>query len=221
MSSSETILEIAAEGGSLTLIGRQLAPGVWQFACRVVDQTEALLGDPEPTPSGPSPVKSIPWVDGWEAGLQLLDRYNWLMMSPIAIHPDFAQKVATAIEQRLAHPLESLPIKTIKSQWQELLNDFSIKQSDLPVGTLKPLGAKEYYGKFYDSMWDNDPGAVDAFYAAQGKTDEWEASIDLMGFEYSMWKGLKPSQAYIRSSADRQKYIEFLRKNGRDDLIDD
>jgi hypothetical protein len=44
---------------------------------------------------------ALTWVDGWEAGLALMDRYPWVRLHPVYVHPEFVERVKTAIEQQL------------------------------------------------------------------------------------------------------------------------
>jgi hypothetical protein len=99
---SLVVLEVGAEGGSVTLIGRERADGEWRFARITVDQTEALFGD-EDVPITAPDLTSLVWVDGWEAGLTLMDRYPWVRLHPVYVHPEFAERVRAAVEQRLAN----------------------------------------------------------------------------------------------------------------------
>lgn len=99
---SLVVLEVGAEGGSVTLIGREDEDGEWQFARITVDQTEALFGDEDVPITAPG-LTSLVWVDGWEAGLSLLDRYPWVRLSPQYVHPEFVERVKAAVEQRLAN----------------------------------------------------------------------------------------------------------------------
>lgn len=98
---SVVVLEVGAEGGSLTLIGRQAGGDKWQFARITDDQSEALFGDADIPVTGPDLTK-LAWVDGWEAGLSLIDRYPWVRLSPQYVHPLFRDRVCLALEARLA-----------------------------------------------------------------------------------------------------------------------
>jgi hypothetical protein len=87
---SEVIIQLGAEGGSITLFGFQTERG-WSFWREVTDSTL----DEERTQH-----KSAV-VDTWEAALKLLDRYPWCRLSPIRIHPEFKQKIWVALQGRL------------------------------------------------------------------------------------------------------------------------
>lgn len=100
--SSLVMLEVGAEGGSVTLIGREGADGAWRYARITNDQTWALFGD-EDVPITAPDLTSLVWVEGWEAGLSLMDRYPWVRLHPVYVHPEFVERVRAAVEQRLAN----------------------------------------------------------------------------------------------------------------------
>ena len=99
---SLVVLEVGAEGGSVTLIGREGTDGAWQYARITIDQSEALFGETDVTVTAPD-LTSLVWVDGWEAGLSLMDRYPWVQLSPVYVHPEYVERVRAAVEQRLAN----------------------------------------------------------------------------------------------------------------------
>jgi hypothetical protein len=100
---SMVVLEVGTEGGSLTLIGREGEGGAWRFARITDDQSEALFGEADVPNTAPD-LSAIAWVDGWESGLQLLDRYPWVRLHPVYVHPDFVDRVRAAVEERLSDP---------------------------------------------------------------------------------------------------------------------
>jgi hypothetical protein len=96
---SELILEAGVEGGALELFGTQTAHG-WVF-CRVVDETTMIdfLADEDRDGFG-EPVQKSEWVDSWEGALALLDKYQWHQYHPVFVHPDFRQRVWSAVLSR-------------------------------------------------------------------------------------------------------------------------
>jgi hypothetical protein len=81
----ETILEVGAEGGSITLKGRRASMGGWQF--RVITSESALwdMLDEEPpdsTTEGGTPL-GAPWIDSWRGALVDLGRYQWPRLRPL------------------------------------------------------------------------------------------------------------------------------------------
>src|SRR6266581_3169696 len=69
----EVILQLGAEGGSVTLYGMETERG-WLF---------------------------YPVVNSWEAAVALLDRYPWQRLCPLMIHPEFSERVRSAARDRL------------------------------------------------------------------------------------------------------------------------
>jgi hypothetical protein len=88
----ETIVEIGAAGGSLTLQGRRDAGGHWQFRT-VTDEADlyVMLGEEPTVPT------TLPWVSLWDEALALLDRYPWPKLHPIAVHSEFKETVLAAV----------------------------------------------------------------------------------------------------------------------------
>ena len=97
---SVVVLEVGAEGGSLTLVGRESADGAWRFARITDDQSEALFGEVDVPITAPD-FTSLVWVDSWEAGLKLMDRYPWAQLHAVTVHPEFVERVRVAVEERL------------------------------------------------------------------------------------------------------------------------
>ena len=94
---SDIIIELGAEGGSLTLYGLRTERG-WSFSLNTSDWTRELI-DEEPI------QKRSGVVDSWDAALGLLDRYRyWPELYPISIHPDFKQQVWEAVQKRRRNP---------------------------------------------------------------------------------------------------------------------
>jgi hypothetical protein len=89
----EVIIEVGAEGGSITLYGLPTDQG-WVFSRKVIDQTPELIDED--------------WIKtnsdcfhSWEAALKLLDRYPWPKLYPISVHPDFRERIWSAVQERL------------------------------------------------------------------------------------------------------------------------
>jgi hypothetical protein len=105
----ETIIEVGAEGGSIALYGFRTDHG-WVFTRKIVDQTPEFID--QEWIEGKSD-----FVDSWEAALKLLDQYPWFILYPLSIHPDFRQKIWSAVQERLQKD-ESSELKL--SRWREL-----------------------------------------------------------------------------------------------------
>jgi hypothetical protein len=117
---SAVVLEVGAEGGSLTLIGREdPESGAWRFARVTNDQSEALFGELRDQPIQAPDLSKIAWVDGWEAGLKLLDRYPWARLYPLYVHPGFVEQVRAAVKEQLE---EGGPLDSYKAEkWESVL----------------------------------------------------------------------------------------------------
>ena len=93
MGNWEVILQLGAEGGSVTLYGMQTERG-WLFSRNVSDWTPELIG--EERIQHKSPV-----VDSWEAAVALLGQYPWQRLSPLMVHPEFSERIWSAVRDRL------------------------------------------------------------------------------------------------------------------------
>ena len=116
---SVVVVEVGAEGGSVTLVGRPTGAAEWQFARITDDQSEALFGE-----SGDGVVRvpalgTLQWVAGWEAGLPLLDRYPWVRLYPVRVHPEFVDQVRVAVEARLA-TLDASAAERARGKWERV-----------------------------------------------------------------------------------------------------
>lgn len=89
MNPAEVILEIGAEGGSLTLYGVR-TPSGWLFSRDVIDQTLQMLDEE-------SIEHSSETVDSWSAALELLSEYPWVNLFPLQVHPEFRGLVIDAV----------------------------------------------------------------------------------------------------------------------------
>ena len=89
----EVMLQLGAEGGSVTLYGMETERG-WLFYRDVSDWSPELIG--EERIQHKSPV-----VNSWEAAVALLDRYPWQRLCPLMIHPEFSERVRSAARDRL------------------------------------------------------------------------------------------------------------------------
>jgi hypothetical protein len=89
----EVIIEVGAEGGSITLYGFRTDQG-WVFSRKVIDQTPELIDEDR--------IKTnSDCVHSREAALELLDRYPWPVLYPISVHPGFGVRTLWAVQERL------------------------------------------------------------------------------------------------------------------------
>jgi NAD-dependent deacetylase len=96
----ETILKVGAEGGCMTLIGRQSDDGRWRFRVNVDASTFAEFMPDEF--SADQLRRDGEWIDGFDAALEAFDQeVPWAQLSPIRVHPEFAGRVIEAVRNRL------------------------------------------------------------------------------------------------------------------------
>ena len=104
------IINTAAEGGGVTLYGRQATDG-WEFSTSLVDQTPWMLDEP-------AIHRESGWTRDWNEALAQLDRYPWHHFYPISVAPEFRERVWAAVNARLAGqgfpPRESVLVR-----WRE------------------------------------------------------------------------------------------------------
>ena len=86
------ILELKAEGGSLTVLGRQVED-TWRYV--IIATAPALAeqaGGARETP-----------LATWEEVIEKLDGYGWRKLRMRFLHPDFAKRVEAARKAGTAH----------------------------------------------------------------------------------------------------------------------
>ena len=93
----EIILEVGAEGGSLTLLGRCKARE-WSFS---ILRDESTLREFDEDLFDNELVEHNKTVVGFEAALGLLDRYPWAGLYPLRVHPEFRTLVFYEVAKRL------------------------------------------------------------------------------------------------------------------------
>ena len=113
---SEIILEVGAEGGSITLYGLQDPDGWRYFTSIIIDQTPLLLPDEF---DEPQIEKASGVVNCWEAALKLIDRYPWHRLYPLTVHPEFCERVWAAVQDRFGSDASS-PNDWQLERWRDL-----------------------------------------------------------------------------------------------------
>ena len=113
MSDHEKIVEVGAEGGSITLFGVRTAHG-WRFT-RSVDESIDDLSSRNRSEA----------VDSWDAALNLLDKYPWHKLDPLEIHPEFRRQVWTAVKERFEGDGEPRSRSRLEL-WRSLCSDLLI-----------------------------------------------------------------------------------------------
>lgn len=106
MKNREIILEVGSEGGSITLFGTRGADG-WTYLVSTFDGSDP---DEEPARTRTKPLSS------WAEALTGLDRYPWVHLYPLQIHPEFHELVMKAVQQRLC----GLDEMATLSRWRTL-----------------------------------------------------------------------------------------------------
>jgi hypothetical protein len=99
LNTSEVIVSIAAEGGSITLYGAKDSNSAWRFARSVNDQAPTFLNEEDG--GGPAINHQSTWVTTWPEAIALLDRYPWVMLGAQQVHPEFRERVWAEVTQRL------------------------------------------------------------------------------------------------------------------------
>ena len=183
---SEVIIELGAEGGSITLSGFRTERG-WSFS---MTTNEFFFDEGE--------LKKSAVVDSWKAALELLDKFPWACLCPISIHSEFKQKIWVAVQERLRS--DSDISQSELEKWREMCR---------PSGLLGRLGAKEQRGskprchflthgtkeqvaRRLTSIIDNPRGWV-------SPSDRWMP----IGFEATEEAQLHKAESLIASSVDR------------------
>lgn len=130
---SVVVLKVGAVGGSVTLVGRPAVPGEWDFARITNDQTEALLGETGDGVVRAPPLEILEWVASWEEGLQLMDRYPWVRLHPVAVHPEFVERVRVAVEERLTGAPQDPAVERERGKWERLLGRSGMQSREREV----------------------------------------------------------------------------------------
>lgn len=94
MTTNEIVLEVGAEGGSVTLFGVRTENG-WLFSRELIDQTTLMLDEPEIQ-------HTSQFVDSWDAALALMDKYPWHKLFPVRVHTEFKTAILDAVLARFS-----------------------------------------------------------------------------------------------------------------------
>jgi len=112
------VVHVGAEGGEIRLIAQQLTT-CWRYRYTMLDQTDQWLDE------GASSAihRQSTWVYEWGDALAALDRYPWSELHPLAVHPQFADRVLAAARERLAKTASVLRSERRLIAWLELCHD--------------------------------------------------------------------------------------------------
>jgi hypothetical protein len=90
------ILEIGAEGGSITVVSRPSPGGPPEYSVRIRDQTLTFL----PTEEGGNQIRTqTAWSTDWNDVVNSLGRWPWPMLAPVRVDPAYAERVLAAAQQ--------------------------------------------------------------------------------------------------------------------------
>jgi len=95
----EVILQVGAEGGSITLRRWEISPDDWMWS---VETNEVMLYDLLDGEEGFAPrdaVKSGQAIS-FEDSLLLMDKYQWTKLTPMRVHPDYRVAILEAVRDR-------------------------------------------------------------------------------------------------------------------------
>jgi hypothetical protein len=110
----ETVLEVGAEGGSITLIRERKADEDWQF--QMTTNETALydqLSEEDRNEIGEH-FAQTGYVRSFHEALTLLDRYPWFGLYPLKVHPEFLDRVLLEVRKRGGPPEETRWRATLK-----------------------------------------------------------------------------------------------------------
>jgi hypothetical protein len=97
INTKEMILEIGAEGGSLSIQRFRTPEGKWKF---IFITNESAMADFLDEEDQIDLFKKHPPVDTFEAALQLLNEYPWHKMHVLTLHHDYAEIIQTEKQKR-------------------------------------------------------------------------------------------------------------------------
>jgi hypothetical protein len=96
----ETILELGAEGGSLTLFGKRDAAGQWRFWTQRDETAMIDLLDEEDLRGLGSLANTGESVSSLPEALALLDKHPWYRLTPLQVHPEFRLAILREVQKR-------------------------------------------------------------------------------------------------------------------------
>ncbi len=97
----ETVLEVGADGGSITLLRERKAGEGWKFRMRTNESASYDMLSEEDANSIGEHLVQTGYVDSFEEALGLLDDgYRWFGLYPIEVHPEYLDAVLLAVRER-------------------------------------------------------------------------------------------------------------------------
>jgi hypothetical protein len=111
------VLKVGAEGGEIRLIAQELMTG-WRYRYSMLDQTDLWLDD-----GGVEIRRQSEWVCEWPDALASLDKYQWALLLPMEVHPQFAARVLEAARERLTRDHSSSRARGRLTDWSALCHN--------------------------------------------------------------------------------------------------
>ena len=106
----EIVLQVGAEGGSLTIVRYHVSGEKWQFA---IIRDESTLADFLGEEDKEDLFETLDSIPTFEDAIALMNKYPWPNLYPLVVHPEYANRVMEIIE-RSGNP-------RAKDGWQEIL----------------------------------------------------------------------------------------------------
>src|ERR1019366_3140665 len=97
----EIVLEIGAEGGSLTILRERIAEGGWQFRVKLNETTlYDMLSEEDRRGMRVEDFARTEYAYTFQEALSRVDRYQWFRLCPLQVHPEFLDAVLAEVEKR-------------------------------------------------------------------------------------------------------------------------
>jgi hypothetical protein len=98
-SARETILEVGAEGGSLSIVRTRASDGTWRFdVLRDETTLSDMLDENEQTSVALTDASGA--FDSLAAALQAMDRFPWHLLMPLKCHKEYQGAIITEVLRR-------------------------------------------------------------------------------------------------------------------------
>ena len=68
----------------------------------------------------------LEWVDSWEVGLGLMDRYPWVRLHPLVVHAEFVEPLRAAVAERMAFISDSRERERAREKWERLFRQAAL-----------------------------------------------------------------------------------------------
>ena len=92
----EIVLQVGAEGGTLTIVRYHVSGEKWQFAFIRDESTLAdFLGEEDKEDL----LETLDSIATFENAIALMNKYPWLDLYPLVVNPEYANEVMEIIER--------------------------------------------------------------------------------------------------------------------------